>query len=162
MKKILILLLLISGVANSQGTQFKITNDGYSRYLVEEIADKSQAEIYKKVLGWAMVNYKNPERVITVKQENEYIRINALFGSNSYIVEIAVKDGKYKFSLIAFDAISMGITVSLMDVKNMLNKQGEVKWIYGGHKSNIDYLNELNKSLKDFILNNVEVSKQDW
>nr|WP_314895950.1 hypothetical protein [uncultured Flavobacterium sp.] len=162
MKIILILLLFISGIVNAQETEFKITNEGYSKYVVEEIEGKKQDEIYSKVLDWALVTYKNPDRVITVKKENEYIRINASNIGDTYIIEVAVKDGKYKFTLITYEGHSGSISVSLMDVPNMLNKEGKVKWIYGGHKNNINFLNNLNKSLKDFILNNVEVSKQDW
>jgi hypothetical protein len=162
MRKILILLFLISGILNAQESEFKITNEGYTRYVVEEIEGKKQDELYSKVLDWALVTYKNPDRVITVKKENEYIRINAVNLGYNYIVEIAVKDEKYKFTLISYESTSGGATVSLMDVPNMLNKDGKVKWIYGGHKTIIESINNLNKSLKDFILNNVEVSKQDW
>jgi hypothetical protein len=162
MKKLLLVLLFVTGVTNAQEDVFKITNEGYSKYVVEQIDGKKQDEIYSKVLDWALVTYKNPDRAITVKKENEYIRINASNGRDTYIIEVAVKDEKYKFTLITYEAHSGNITISLMDVHNMLNKDGEVKWIYGGHKQNIDHLNNLNKSLKDFVLHNVEVSKQDW
>jgi hypothetical protein len=162
MKKLLMLLFFISGTIFAQETEFKITNEGYTRYVVEEIAEKKQNEIYDKVLNWALVTYKNPDRSITVKKENEYIRINSAYAGNTYIIEVAVKDEKYKFSLITFEGHSGSISVSLMDVRNMLNKEGKVKWIYGGHQNFIDHFNTLNKGLKDFILNNVEISKQDW
>ena len=162
MKKLLILLFFISGTVFAQESEFKITNEGYTNYVVEEIPGKNQAEIYSKVLNWALVTYKNPDRVITVKKENEYIRINSSFAGNTYIIEVAVKDEKYKFSLITFEGHSGNISVSLMDVHNMLNSEGKVKWIYGGHKNFINYFNNLNIGLKDFILNNIEVSKQDW
>lgn len=155
-------IVLLGGACDAQEKEFRITNQGYSKYVIEEVESKKQNEIYDKVLDWALVTYKNPDRVITVKKENEYIRINASNVGDNYIIEVAVKDGKYKFTLIAYDGTSMNVTVSLMDVPNMLNKEGKLKWIYGGHQANINYLNSLNKSLKDFILNNVGVSKQDW
>ena len=163
MKKLLLgLSLFYSVLVIGQYSEFKITNDGYSKYVVEEIKGKLKEEIYSKVLDWALITYKNPDRVITVKKENEYIRINADNFGNTYIIEIAVKDEKYKITLISFDAHSSGMTVSLMDVPNMLNKKGDVKWIYSGHKNNIAYLNNLNVELKDYILNGVSVSKKEW
>lgn len=162
MKKLVLALFIVSNVLNAQEKEFKITNDGYSKYVVEEIKSILKEEIYSKVLDWALITYKNPDRVITVKKENEYIRINADNLGDTYIIEIAVKDEKYKFTLISYEAHSSGITVSLMDVPNMLNNKGEVKWIYGGHKNNIAYLNNLNIKLKDYILNGVSVSKKDW
>jgi hypothetical protein len=163
MKNILFMLFLFStGLVSGQHSEFKITNEGYSKYVVEEIKGILKEQIYSKVLDWALITYKNPDRVITVKKENEYIRINAVNVGDNYVIEVAVKDEKYKFTLISYEAHSSGITVSLMDVPNMLNSKGEVKWIYGGHKNNIAYLNDLNLKLKDYIINGESVSKKDW
>lgn len=163
MKKLIFgLLILVCYYSNAQENEFKITNEGYSKYVVEEIKGKLKEEIYSKVLDWALVTYKNPDRVITVKKENEYIRINANNLADNYIIEIAVKDEKYKLTLISYETVSSGFTVSLMDVPNMLNKKGQLKWLYGGHQNNIDYLNSLNIKLKDYIINGVSVSKKDW
>lgn len=162
MKIIILGFLMFSLFVNAQEKEFKITNEGYSKYVVEEIKGKLKEEIYSKVLDWALITYKNPDRVITVKKENEYIRINANNLSDNYIIEIAVKDEKYKFTLISYETVSSGFTISLMDVPNMLNKKGELKWIYGGHQKNIDYLNNLNNKLKDYIVNGESVSKKDW
>jgi hypothetical protein len=163
MKKLLLLIILLANFNTySQEKEFVITNEGYSKFVVEEIQNLKKEEIYSKALDWVMVTYKNPEKVITAKKENEFIRVNAINEGNEILFEIAVKDGKYKFSLLTYQVNSAGIVVSLMDIKNMLNDEGKVKWIYGAHKRMIKGINDLNKNLKDYIENGVPASKQDW
>jgi hypothetical protein len=156
------LFLLANLNSYSQEKEFVITNEGYSKFVVEEIQNFKKEEIYSKALDWVLITYKNPDKVITAKKENEFIRVNGINEGNEILFEIAVKDGKYKFSLINYQANSAGIIVSLMDIKNMLNDEGKVKWIYGAHKRMIKGINDLNKSLKDYIENGVPQSKQDW
>jgi hypothetical protein len=163
MKKLLLLLVLLANLnVYAQEKEFVITNEGYSKFVVEEIQNLKKEEIYSKALDWVMVTYKNPDKVITAKKENEFIRVNAINEGNEILFEIAVKDGKYKFSLLTYQVNSAGIVVSLMDIKNMLNDEGKVKWIYGAHKRMIKGINDLNKNLKDYIENGVPASKQDW
>ncbi|BDB52028.1 hypothetical protein [Flavobacterium ammonificans] len=163
MKKLLLTLMLLAIVNTySQEKEFVITNEGYSKFVVEEIQNLKKEEIYSKALDWILVTYKNPDKVITAKKENELIRVNGINEGNEILFEIAVKDGKYKFSLLSYQANSAGIVVSLMDIKNMLNDEGKVKWIYGAHKRMIKGINDLNKSLKDYIENGIPASKQDW
>jgi SNF2 family DNA or RNA helicase len=163
MKKLLLSLILLANLNTySQEKEFVITNEGYSKFVVEEIQNLKKEEIYSKALDWVLLTYKNPEKVITVKKENEFIRVNGSQLGDEIVFEIAVKDGKYKFSLLSYQSSAAGVVVSLMDVKNMLNDEGKVKWIYGGHKTIIKGINGLNKSLKEYIENGIPVSKQDW
>ena len=164
MKKISILatFLFITLISFGQEKEFVITNEGYSKFVVEETQNLKKEEIYSKALDWVLITYKNPDKVITAKKENEFIRVNGINEGNEILFEIAVKDGKYKFTLITYQVNSAGIVVSLMDIKNMLNDEGKVKWIYGAHKRMIKGINDLNKSLKDYIENGVPASKQDW
>ena len=163
MRRLLFCLFLLANLNSySQEKEFVITNEGYSKFVVEEIQKLKKEEIYSKALDWVLITYKNPDKVITAKKENEFIRVNGINEGNEILFEIAVKDGKYKFSLINYQANSAGIIVPLMDIKNMLNDEGKVKWIYGGHKRMIKGINDLNKSLKDYIENGVPQSKQDW
>lgn len=163
MKKLLLSILLLANLSTyAQEKEFVITNEGYSKYVVEEIQNLKKEDIYSKVLDWVLVTYNNPDKVITAKKENEFIRVNGINEGNEILFEIAVKDGKYKFSLLSYQANSAGIVVSLMDIKNMLNDEGKVKWIYGAHKRIIKGINDLNKNLKDYIQNGIPVSKQDW
>lgn len=155
-------MLLANLSTYAQEKEFVITNEGYSKYVVEEIQNLKKEDIYSKVLDWVLVTYNNPDKVITAKKENEFIRVNGINEGNEILFEIAVKDGKYKFSLLSYQANSAGIVVSLMDIKNMLNDEGKVKWIYGAHKRIIKGINDLNKNLKDYIQNGIPVSKQDW
>ena len=136
-----------------------LRDDGESEELINLIKKVSDVKVMtvengsqEMVADYAKFLTKNNyEEWMTVKKENEYIRINANNNSDTYVLEIAVKDGKYKFTLINYEGHSGGYSLSLMDVPNMLNKEGKLKWIYGGHQNNINFLNNLNKNLKEFI-----------
>jgi hypothetical protein len=119
MKKILMLMLFISGVLNAQETEFTFDNTkGMTDFIVVNVEGKTAPEIYKKVIEWIKLTYKNPDKVILSTIDNEYVRFEGASGSfysiniplmgksyqeTKYQIEISVKEGKYKFDIIGME-----------------------------------------------------------
>ncbi|OYX85133.1 MAG: hypothetical protein B7Y83_05940 [Flavobacteriales bacterium 32-34-25] len=190
MKKILLLILFVSGVINAQETEFTFDNTkGMTDFVVTSVEGKTAPEIYKKVLDWIKLTYKNPEKVILSTIENEYIRFEGIdntfysvgiMGKNyrdvKYQIEISVKDGKYKFDLISMYAywqstsrssggwsevtIFNGNSTKESLEKSIYNKSGELRGYYKYTPEVVIYYNKLNKSLFDSI--NTSSKNNDW
>lgn len=119
MKKLQLLFLFLTGIMSAQETEFTFDNSkGMTDFIVVNIESKSATEIYKKVIEWIKVTYKNPDKVILSTIENEYVRFEGsssavypvnvpLMGKSyqdtKYQIEISIKDGKYKFDLIGME-----------------------------------------------------------
>lgn len=113
------LMMLITGVANAQETQFTFDNTkGMTDFVVMDVAGKNSPEIYKKIIEWIKITYKNPDKVILSTIDNEYVRFegfsSAFYSINiplmgksyqdtKYQIEIYIKDGKYKFDIIGME-----------------------------------------------------------
>jgi hypothetical protein len=188
MKKILFLLLTTSSIMSAQETQFTFNKAGLTDYIITEVPNKTQAEIYLKVINWIKTTYKNPESVIVSEIKDQYVKINGAtsgittyrimglpyFTSNKYTIEISVKEGKYKFDVIElqfynepskYTAGGWGNYAISGDITNVYyKKSGEVKAIHKTAETEVPkYFNNLNKSLLDYINSNeVTNSKIDW
>ena len=119
MKKLQLLFLFLTGIMSAQETEFTFdTTRGMTDFVVTNVESKSATEIYKKVIEWIKVTYKNPDKVILSTIENEYVRFEGsssavypvnvpLMGKSyqdtKYQIEISIKDGKYKFDLIGME-----------------------------------------------------------
>lgn len=119
MKKLQLLFLFFTGILSAQETEFTFDNTrGMTDFIVVNVESKSATEIYKKVVEWIKVTYKNPDKVILSTIENEYVRFEGsssavypvnvpLMGKSyqdtKYQIEISIKDGKYKFDLIGME-----------------------------------------------------------
>lgn len=119
MRKLQLLFLFLTGVMNAQETEFTFDNTrGMTDFVVTNVESKSATEIYKKVIEWIKVTYKNPDKVILSTIENEYVRfegsssavysVGAILGGKFYFdtkyqIEISIKEGKYKFDLISME-----------------------------------------------------------
>lgn len=119
MKKLQLLFLFLTGIMSAQVTEFTFDNNkGMTDFIVVNVESKSATEIYKKVIEWIKVTYKNPDKVILSTIENEYVRFEGssiavypvnvpLMGKSyqdtKYQIEISIKDGKYKFDLIGME-----------------------------------------------------------
>lgn len=90
---------------------FKFNNDGTTDYVVYMVDTISAATIYSKTVNWINETYKNPDKVIKAKIENEMIRIDGYSSSTfsrtfksgskaeydvTYTLEIQIQDGKYR------------------------------------------------------------------
>lgn len=177
-KSILVLLILVSFFSNAQETEFTFNNErGMTDYIVTPIEGKTAPEIYKKVIEWIKVTYKNPNEVILSTIENEYIRFEGVsdisHSKSKYQIEISIKDGKYKFDLISLQVYvfpnQLGNPVGWNNyyINFISNSTKESrKNIYksdGGYKNwskNIpdvpQFFNELNKSLFECLVSKVK------
>jgi len=166
MKKIVLVLFIISNILNAQETEYKITNEGLTDYVVTTVENKNQAELYKKTLDWVSFQYKSPIDVIKAQMLNEYIRINGSMAEYNvnYQIEVSFKDGRYKFDVIEIKRLISGYNMPLLiGEKNLLNKKGEVKGWYSLYPKIVTHLNELNQSLKSFCLSDtIPTKKDDW
>lgn len=119
MKKLQLLFLFLTGIMSAQETEFTFDNTrGMTDFIVVNVENKSATEIYKKVIEWIKVTYKNPDKVILSTIENEYVRfegsssavysVGAILGGKFYFdtkyqIEISIKEGKYKFDLLGME-----------------------------------------------------------
>jgi hypothetical protein len=169
-KKILVgLLLVISFYTNAQATEFTFTADkGMTDYIVTLVDGKSAQDIYKKVIDWIKLTYKNPDKVILSTIENEYLRFEGISETlysgvpTKYEIEISIKEGKYKFDLISMQCKPLA---SWMDTpifyESMSKEDLEKRYVFkqdgtlrSGYKfadKIPTYFNNLNKSLFESI-----------
>ena len=190
MKKIVLgMLMLMSLYSNAQETEFTFTPDkGMTDFIVTPVEEKTAPEIYKKVIDWIKVTYKNPSEVMLSTIENEYVRFEGysetLYSYNAmgqhyeptkYVIEISVKDGRYKFDLVSMQSLESPSSssrggwydVNLFTTK-MTKEDLEKAYVFkkdGSLRSNFKFVNEvptyfnnLNKSLSESIISTVKKS----
>lgn len=175
---ILLLSFITSSLVFSQETEFKLTKDGFTDFVVTQKNEKTANEIYTKTLEWINKNYNNPEKVILAKVENDYIRIegasnniyilNTLGKENptdvKYQLEIYFKDGKYKFDVTDLKYLAPPPT-GWYDVPfaYFYKKDGQLKSMFKFTNQIPAYFNNLNKSLSDYISGvGIESKKDNW
>ena len=175
MKKLVLgLLMLMSFYSNAQETEFTFTSEkGMTDYIVTPIEGKTAPEIYKKVIEWIKVTYKNPDKVILSNIENEYVRFEGLsetLYSNlpaKYQIEILIKDGKYKFDLISMQCrpltewmdtpiFNKPMSKEDLEKRYVFKKDGTVRGDYKFADKIPTYFNNLNKSLSESIVSTVK------
>lgn len=185
MKKIIVA-LLFGFFGFAQGTEFKLSKEGFTDYVVTEIPGKTQSDLYKKVMDWVSVTYKNPKEVIKAQIENDYIRIQGassvlvvfnILGSKTYYdsryqIEISLKDGKYKFDVIEIEfyttpskyGVGGWSALTLTPGDYLYNKKGEIRSNYKYFPELIPtYFNQLNKELESFLKSDsIPSKKSDW
>ncbi|RBA29489.1 DUF4468 domain-containing protein [Flavobacterium tibetense] len=191
MKKLFLgLLMAVCFYSSAQETEFTFTaENGMTDFIVTPIEGKTAPEIYKKVIEWIKVTYKNPDKVILSTIENEYVRFegysetlhsyNAMgkhYEPTKYEIEINVKDGKYKFDLISMQSLKLASSYSQggwYDVKmftsKMTNEDLVKAYVFkkdGTLRATYKYINEipmffnnLNKSLSESIISTANKSE---
>ena len=184
MKKIVMLLLLVSGVMTAQETEFKFTKEGFTDYVIGTVPNKTASELYKKTIDWINITYKNPREVIKAQIENDYIRIEGINPSmlclkillsnncenGRYQIEISFKDGKYKFDVTSLERYftpsqynSGGwYAVGLADTSYAYKESGELRSTYKNYPEEIEStFNSLNNELKKTLESETIPSKKD-
>jgi hypothetical protein len=157
----------------SQNENFTFTKDGLSEYVVVEIDSISEKELYSKTLNWVKETYIKPEQVIDATIENESIRVTGksnffriynAFGDFKdypvkYTIKISFKKGKYKFEVLSLSVEHDSVNYSDIPSK-IYKKNGELlKWYKDTPLKIEDFFNQLNTSLKGYIIKN---EKSDW
>ncbi len=170
--------MAVSFYSNAQETEFTFTADkGMTDFIVTPVEGKTAPEIYKKVIEWIKVTYKNPNEVILSTIENEYVRFEGITNEidNSkykYQIELTIKDGKYKFDLIGLQFYLDTNTYGNMGWNNLKvnfitnSTKEDVKGLYrkdGTYRNFLEYVpktpiffNNLNKSLSESIVSTVK------
>ncbi len=146
---------------------FQYSELGLNDFVVTDIDSTKMEELYNKTVKWIKETYKNPDVVLTMKIENEKVRIDAIasgllkvrgFASDmSYIVEVSFKDNKYKFEIVSL------LYDNRTDYKRIPNFKTDSKMIknFGTTPVNIEkYFNGLNESLRAYLTR--QNKKDDW
>lgn len=179
-------MLFVSIYATAQETEFTFNNErGMTDFIVTPVEGKTAPEIYKKVIEWIKVTYKNPDKVLLSTIENDYIRIEGASDSfysissmlgrqylnTKYQIEISVKDGRYKFDIISMQCYSNPSQYSAGGwsenalfngnmnsdaLKNIYKKDGTLRSLWKYLPDVPAYFNDLNKSLRDYIISNIK------
>lgn len=174
--------MAVSFYSNAQETEFTFTADkGMTDFIVTPIEGKTAPDIYKKVIEWIKITYKNPDKVILSTIENEFVRFEGysetLYSYNAkgqnylpakYQIEISVKDGKYKFDLINFQILASTTWVDYKFFNNPTSREDLEKVVYNkdGSLKNYckyfqeipTYFNKLKKALSESIVSTVKKS----
>ncbi|MCC9044595.1 DUF4468 domain-containing protein [Myroides sp. M-43] len=187
MKKIITLLfLLVSLTMFSQiPTEFTLTKEGLTPFVVTTVQDKTQAEIYTKTLEWVNKTFKEPSEVIKATVQNDYVRIEVftaavyatkLLGVTAYTdlkyqIEVSAKDNRYKFEVLDIQFYVEGSSATVAGWRTLVNetnveywhkKDGTIKPRFIDLKDKLPKLfNSTNQELKSFIESN-NSQKNDW
>ncbi|MDN3665604.1 hypothetical protein ACFFU1_16625 [Algibacter miyuki] len=185
MKKILLLYIFLSSNLFF-GQEFTVTPEGLKNkenieknYIVLDVKDKKASELYQKSRQFVNVKYKNPEKVIKGKIENEYLRFETFsqdllvhttkrgsktFINATYYTELRFKEGKVKFEITSIDMKSTaystklyfsgggnGKTFRIYNEKNGKLFREQIKIALENYFNNhvSDYLDFLNKKKKE-------------
>jgi hypothetical protein len=185
MTKIIYILLVTVSITNlsfSQENKFTLTKEGLTDFIVTPVENKTAIQIYNKTIEWISKTYKDPKEVIKAEIINDYIRIEAVSNSlicinaagskicnpTTYMIEISVKDGKYKFDVLDLSQFSTQSNSWFLfkfdaeQMKTAYDKKGELKKYCIYYPEIPEYFNSLNESLKNFILEKNSTTKKDW
>jgi hypothetical protein len=192
MKKILLLMIFVSNSILAQETEFTFDNNkGMTDFIVIPVEGKTAPEIYRKIIEWIKITYKNPDKVILSTIENEYVRFEGssetLYSANitmlgktyynsKYQIEISIKDNKYKFDLINMqnyspksqysvggwtDNVIFNRNTSKDGLATFYKKDGSLKNMWKFLPEVPFYFNDLNKSMFEYI-NSTFKKSNDW
>jgi hypothetical protein len=168
-----------------QEKEFYFTKDGLTDFVVIECPDKSKEDIYKKVLDWISVTYKNPKEVLKASLDNDYIRFEGSSPNlivhysllkyeynGRYTVEVSVKDGKFKFDVIALGYYHPGgsgypgreIDILNSPMSDFFKKDGRPRATFKDYPIKFKTLFDgLTKDLKNFIMSDkIPSQKNEW
>lgn len=190
MKKTLTVVFLFLTATFYSQESFVYNQQGLSpKFIVKKIDSLNTAQLYLKAIDWIKETYKNPDKVIKAKFENEKVRFSGaqsnylmskvlltpILYDVRYTIEIAVKDGKYKFEPISFEyylpasQYSSGgwASIPYSDGMWMYKKKGKkIRGMYKEFPASISaMLNSLELSLNGYLLKKnktIKDKKDDW
>lgn len=164
----IITLLILSNASYTQ-TKFAFTKNGLTpEHVVSDADSISSTDLYNETLKWIKNTYKNPEKVIDSKIENDHIQItsikeNAIKVDNRHLhlrftIKISFKTGQYRFEPLSIQTkvnskYDMGWKP--VDLKNGASffKNGKVIYKTKSYAEVIpEVLNELNSSFYNYLI----------
>ncbi len=174
MKKITLMIVLLTTFSINAQIPFKYNPDGTTDYVVYSIDKTSAADIFTKTINWINVTYKNPDKVIKAKIENEMIRIDGYSSSAfsrtfasgnkadydvTYTLEIQIQDGKYrvKYSHNEIKVDGGIVYFKFLDVLNNVADTNGNAWL--GAKE--QYENNVNKLMESLFIY-ITKPKEKW
>ncbi len=179
-----ILLLFFFANLSAQESNFLLTKEGLTDYVVNEHDGKTQSQLYNSTLDWLDFYYDKKEKVIVSKLKNYEIIIESsndqlvCFGDwekscndSKYKIVISFKEGKTKFDLQEikyFRATTKSerevwVAINLENPEQYYDKKGELRKTYKHLPEIANYMNTLNGKLKDHIANNTSTdSDNNW
>lgn len=154
------------------------------KFVVVDVDSMSQADLFEKTINWIKETYKNPDEVIKTTIANQKVRfegytqkmicINSL-GSQvcyggTYIIEVEVKDGKYRFipTNMSYSAPVLGggmgnYSISFDSGADWYNNKGEIRNAWKDIPSGVEsLLNGLNDNLFKYLSSQSDIKKEDW
>ena len=178
MKKTILLfaVLLTSLSINAQEIpKLQLTKAGIESIVVSAEGIPS-SELYTNALNWIQETYKNPDKVLKLKIENEKIRVSGYASDSwnikslgmktyydySYLIEVYFKDGKYKFDYTITELSDDGKKF-FYNCSAFYKKDGSVRKMYVGGVEDINnQMNSLSKSFYDYVTGKTKEKNSDW
>lgn len=167
MKKVILLILLVLGLAAKSQEKLTAVPEGLiPQNIVKEYSGKSANEIYKSVIKWVNIRFKNPNSVIKADLPGELVRIRGVWNvTSSYLggtevmtyftMNIEIKDGKIRYSIYDLRGTDD------FNYENCFKKDGSRRTFMGADKLLISIENHAENfvnSLDDQIL----IKQDNW
>jgi hypothetical protein len=166
MKKIALILLLISTFINAQESEIKVTPEGIAP-LVVTTEGISATQLYEKSKDLIVKMFKNPNYVIKVDEEGKILRFNGYqvfkegfssSGTYKYTCQLEFKNDRYKISFYDVYLDKAG----RITYRDLFNKDGEIRhydYYKSIHSNFIVMLNGVNHLIKDSVSKKSEEDK---
>lgn len=171
-------------VLSQSPTEFALSKDGLTQFVVTPVDNKTKEEIYSKTLEWVYKSFNEPKEVIKATVDNDYIRIESIapsvystkfMGSIQYTdlkyqIEITVKDNRYKFEVINVE-IYMSPQSGMpgwhplftdVNLNFWYKKDGTLKPRFEDMENKIpSHFNKINEEIKNYIESKTD-NNLDW
>jgi hypothetical protein len=177
MKQILISFLIFTfGTAFSNHIdKLELKNTGVYPAIITLDSTYTSEIIYKRAKEWIQSYYSNPFQVLKLDafpnlRLNGFIENGCCYKSlgyptcidYSYILEIDVKEGKYRLTYTITEVSQKGKILTFLPA-DFFKEDGTLKKIYNSAVPTInESMNELNLSLYKYIIGETVKKKNDW
>lgn len=168
MKKIIVFIPLVFTTLIYGQTKFVFNENGLEpEYTVSNIDSFSKTVLYNKTLSWIKKSFKNPEKVIDTKIENEVIQFTSIkentinvdkrYFHMKYTIKISFENGQYRFEPLSIKTkanskYDMGWKeVNLKNGSKYFKRGKAIKQTKSYVKVIPEVLNELNSSLYGYL-----------
>lgn len=179
MKRIILLLVLLIGIAGFSQEKIEVTKDGLiNTTQVIELNSLTAKEIYTRINKYIQKNYVSPKDVSKGNIDNEFVSFNGLnkncitekvlisnfYSDIEYYITIDIKEGKIKYSI-----------AKLVQIKRVYDSSYEIDLlsiVAGYYKSNgtikpqfVKVKMDIEKVVNDTLTNliaSVKETKTDW